>query len=35
MPKIILETIINAPREVIFDLSRSIDFPPVFYDKNK
>lgn len=26
MPKIILETIINAPREVIFDLSRSIDY---------
>jgi ligand-binding SRPBCC domain-containing protein len=26
MPKIILETIIDAPREVIFDLARSIDF---------
>ena len=26
MPKIILETIIDAPREVVFDLARSIDF---------
>ena len=26
MPKIILETIIDAPRQVVFNLSRSIDF---------
>ena len=26
MPKIILEIIIDAPREVVFDLARSIDF---------
>jgi ligand-binding SRPBCC domain-containing protein len=26
MPKIILETSINAPREIVFDLARSIDF---------
>ena len=26
MPKIILEININAPREIVFDLARSIDF---------
>ena len=26
MPKIILNTTINAPREIVFDLARSIDF---------
>lgn len=26
MPEIILKTIIDAPREVVFDLARSIDF---------
>lgn len=26
MPKILIKTIIDAPREVVFDLSRSIDF---------
>lgn len=26
MPKLILETYINAPREVVFDLARSVDF---------
>ena len=26
MPKIILRTIINAPRKIVFDLARSIDF---------
>lgn len=26
MPRIIIELIINAPREIVFDLARSIDF---------